>query len=180
MNSITYNVSFPGLGINLKINPIAFQCPGIKIYWYGIIISLGFLLAYSYIESRKKDFEFNYAYKLNLTIKEKIETIAKKIYGADGVEYVEGIEEKIAEIERMGYGNLPICIAKTQYSLSDDQKNLECNEPFNIHIQDVILKAGAEFIVIITGKIMTMPGLPKVPAAESIDVDNNGNIVGIF
>ena len=137
-------------------------------------------LAEKVIKLTQKDFEFNYAYKLNLTIKEKIETIAKKIYGADGVEYVEGIEEKIAEIERMGYGNLPICIAKTQYSLSDDQKNLECNEPFNIHIQDVILKAGAEFIVIITGKIMTIPGLPKVPAAESIDVDNNGNIVGIF
>lgn len=137
-------------------------------------------LAEKVIKLTQKDFEFNYAYKLNLTIKEKIETIAKKIYSADGVEYVEGIEEKIAEIERMGYGNLPICIAKTQYSLSDDQKNLECNEPFNIHIQDVILKAGAEFIVIITGKIMTMPGLPKVPAAESIDVDNNGNIVGIF
>lgn len=137
-------------------------------------------LAEKVIKLTQKDFEFNYAYKLNLTIKEKIETIAKKIYGADGVEYVEGIEEKIAEIEKMGYGNLPICIAKTQYSLSDDQKNLECNEPFNIHIQDVILKAGAEFIVVITGKIMTMPGLPKVPAAESIDVDNNGNIVGIF
>lgn len=137
-------------------------------------------LAEKVIKLTQKDFEFNYAYKLNLTIKEKIETIAKKIYGADGVEYVEGIEEKIAEIEKMGYGNLPICIAKTQYSLSDDQKNLECKEPFNIHIQDVILKAGAEFIVVITGKIMTMPGLPKVPAAESIDVDNNGNIVGIF
>ena len=137
-------------------------------------------LAEKVIKLTQKDFEFNYAYKLNLTIKEKIETIAKKIYGADGVEYVEGIEEKIAEIEKMGYGNLPICIAKTQYSLSDDQKNLECKEPFNIHIQDVILKAGAEFIVVITGKIMTMPGLPKVPAAESIDVDNNGNIIGIF
>ena len=137
-------------------------------------------LAEKVIKLTQKDFEFNYAYKLNSTIKEKIETIAKKIYGADGVEYVEGIEEKIAEIERMGYGNLPICIAKTQYSLSDDQKNLECKETFNIHIQDVILKAGAEFIVVITGKIMTMPGLPKVPAAESIDVDNNGNIIGIF
>lgn len=137
-------------------------------------------LAEKVIKLTQKDFEFNYAYKLNLTIKEKIETIAKKIYGADGVEYVEGIEEKIAEIEKMGYGNLPICIAKTQYSLSDDQKNLECKETFNIHIQDVILKAGAEFIVVITGKIMTMPGLPKVPAAESIDVDNNGNIIGIF
>ena len=137
-------------------------------------------LAEKVIKLTQKDFEFNYAYKLNSTIKEKIETIAKKIYGADRVEYVEGIEEKIAEIEKMGYGNLPICIAKTQYSLSDDQKNLECKEPFNIHIQDVILKAGAEFIVVITGKIMTMPGLPKVPAAESIDVDNNGNIIGIF
>ena len=137
-------------------------------------------LAEKVIKLTQKDFEFNYAYKLNLTIKEKIETIAKKIYGADRVEYVEGIEEKIAEIEKMGYGNLPICIAKTQYSLSDDQKNLECKETFNIHIQDVILKAGAEFIVVITGKIMTMPGLPKVPAAESIDVDNNGNIIGIF
>lgn len=137
-------------------------------------------LAEKVIKLTQKDFEFNYAYKLNSTIKEKIETIAKKIYGADRVEYVEGIEEKIAEIEKMGYGNLPICIAKTQYSLSDDQKNLECKETFNIHIQDVILKAGAEFIVVITGKIMTMPGLPKVPAAESIDVDNNGNIVGIF
>ena len=137
-------------------------------------------LAEKVIKLTQKDFEFNYAYKLNSTIKEKIETIAKKIYGADRVEYVEGIEEKIAEIEKMGYGNLPICIAKTQYSLSDDQKNLECKETFNIHIQDVILKAGAEFIVVITGKIMTMPGLPKVPAAESIDVDNNGNIIGIF
>ena len=137
-------------------------------------------LAEKVIKLTQKDFEFNYAYKLNSTIKEKIETIAKKIYGADRVEYVAGIEEKIAEIEKMGYGNLPICIAKTQYSLSDDQKNLECKETFNIHIQDVILKAGAEFIVVITGKIMTMPGLPKVPAAESIDVDNNGNIIGIF
>lgn len=137
-------------------------------------------LAEKVIKLTQKDFEFNYAYKLNLTIKEKIETIAKKIYGADGVEYVEGIEEKIAEIERMGYGNLPICIAKTQYSLSDDQKNLECNEPFNIHIQDVILKAGAEFIVIITGKIMTMPGLPQTPAAENIDISNDGEISGIF
>lgn len=81
---------------------------------------------------------------------------------------------------RTRYGNLPVCIAKTQYSLSDDQKNLECLEPFNIHVQDVILKAGAEFIVVITGKIMTMPGLPRVPSAENIDLDENGNIIGIF
>ena len=75
---------------------------------------------------------------------------------------------------------MPVCIAKTQYSFSDDPKNLECREKFNIHAQEVILKAGAGFIVVITGKIMTMPGLPKVPAAEGIDVDENGNIVGIF
>lgn len=80
----------------------------------------------------------------------------------------------------MGYGNLPICIAKTQYSFSDDPKNLECIHPFNIHIKDVVLKAGAEFIVIITGKIMTMPGLPRIPATENIDIDKNGNIIGIF
>ena len=75
---------------------------------------------------------------------------------------------------------MPICIAKTQYSFSDDPKNLECNEPFNMHVEDVILRTGAGFIVVLTGKIMTMPGLPRIPAAEKIDVDNNGNIVGIF
>ena len=80
----------------------------------------------------------------------------------------------------MGHGNLPVCIAKTQYSFSDDPKNLECLEPFKIHVQDVILKTGAEFIVVITGKMMTMPGLPKIPAAEQIDIDEDGNIIGIF
>ncbi len=88
--------------------------------------------------------------------------------------------ESIKQIKKLGYGNLPVCIAKTQYSFSDDPKNLECTEPFNIHAQEVILKSGAGFIVVITGKIMTMPGLPKVPAAEGIDVDENGNIAGIF
>ena len=80
----------------------------------------------------------------------------------------------------MGYEKLPICIAKTQYSFSDDPKNLECKEPFRIHVEDVILKTGAGFIVILTGKIMTMPGLPRIPAAENIDIDENGEIVGIF
>ena len=75
---------------------------------------------------------------------------------------------------------MPVCIAKTQYSLSDDQKNLECNEPFSIHIREIHLRAGAEFVVAIAGKIMTMPGLPKIPAAEKIDLDKDGNIVGIF
>ena len=92
----------------------------------------------------------------------------------------EGKVKIIEKIEKMGYGNLPICIAKTQYSFSDDPKNLECIHPFNIHIKDVVLKAGAEFIVIITGKIMTMPGLPQTPAAENIDISNDGEISGIF
>ena len=127
-----------------------------------------------------KESNFNYAYELNMTVKEKIEAIAQKIYGASKIEYLENTEEKIEKIEKMGYGNLPICIAKTQYSFSDDPKNLECIHPFNIHIKDVVLKAGAEFIVIITGKIMTMPGLPRILAAENIDIDKNGNIIGIF
>ena len=96
------------------------------------------------------------------------------------LDMLEEAEEKIAEIEKLGFGKLPVCIAKTQYSLSDDQKNLECLEPFEINVQDIILKAGSEFVVAITGKIMTMPGLPRVPAAEKIDLDENGNIVGIF
>ena len=124
--------------------------------------------------------ELHYAYELNESIKEKINDVATKIYGAEGVEYTQKAEEKIQEIEKMGFGNLPICIAKTQYSFSDDQKNLKCLEPFKIHVKDIILKSGAEFVVAITGKIMTMPGLPKIPAAEQIDLDEDGNIVGIF
>ena len=89
-------------------------------------------------------------------------------------------KESINKIQELGYSNLPICIAKTQYSFSDDPKNLECKEPFLIKIKDVALKAGAGFIVVYAGNIVTMPGLPKVPAANSIDIDENGNIVGIF
>ena len=84
------------------------------------------------------------------------------------------------KIEEMGYGKLPVCIAKTQYSFSDDAKKLDCKETFEFNVRDVQLKAGAGFIVVLSGKIMTMPGLPKVPAAENIDIDENGEIVGIF
>ena len=126
----------------------------------------------------KSDFKF--MYDDNDSIKEKILKVATKIYGAKDVEYSEEAKENIKMIEDLGYGNLPVCIAKTQYSFSDDPKNLECNNDYNIHIRDVELKAGAGFIVVLAGKIMTMPGLPKVPAAESIDIDENGNIVGIF
>ena len=137
-------------------------------------------LAEKIVELTKKDSKLNYAYSLEESIKEKINDVATKIYGATGVKYSKEAEEKIEEIEKLGFGNLPVCIAKTQYSLSDDQKNLECLEPFEINVKDIILKSGAEFVVVITGKIMTMPGLPRVPAAEKIDLDEDGNIVGIF
>ena len=137
-------------------------------------------LAQKIVELTQKESNLNYAYELNQSVKEKINSVATKIYGAEGVEYLEEAEEKIKQIEELGFGNLPVCIAKTQYSLSDDPKNLECLEPFKICVKDIILKSGSEFVVAITGKIMTMPGLPKVPAAEKIDLDEDGNIIGIF
>ena len=137
-------------------------------------------LAEKVVKLTEKESKLHFAYELEESIKEKICGIATKIYGADGVEFSENAEKQIAEIEKMGYGKYPVCIAKTQYSLSEDPKNLECKEPFKIHVNEVILKSGAEFVVAITGKIMTMPGLPRVPAAEKIDLDKNGNIVGIF
>ena len=124
--------------------------------------------------------ELKYAYNLDDNIKAKIKDVSKKIYKAHDVEYSDEALKNIKRIEELGYGNLPICIAKTQYSLSDDEKNLICDNEYNIHIRDVILKSGAGFIVVLAGKIMTMPGLPKIPAAESIDIDENGDIVGIF
>ena len=123
---------------------------------------------------------FKFVYKDSDNIKTKIEKVAKEIYGATGVIFEKEAEEKIEKIENMGYGKLPVCIAKTQYSFSDDSKNLQCSEPFQITIRDIELKSGAGFVVAMAGKIMTMPGLPKVPAAENIDIDENGNIVGIF
>ena len=123
---------------------------------------------------------FKYIYKNQDDIKTKIQKVAKEIYGATEVEFSKKAIEEIERIEKLGFGELPVCIAKTQYSLSDDAKNLECKEPFKLTIRDINLKAGAGFVVAIAGKIMTMPGLPRVPAAESIDIDENGEIVGIF
>lgn len=137
-------------------------------------------LAKKIVNLAEKQEDFEFIYELQESIEGKIEAVAQKIYGAKGVEYTEEAKKHIQEIEKLGYGNLPVCIAKTQYSFSDDPKNLECKESFDIHVQDVVLRAGAEFIVVLTGKIMTMPGLPKVPAAEKIDLDENGNIIGIF
>ena len=137
-------------------------------------------IAQKIVEFSEKQDDFKYIYDLEDTIYKKIEKIAKNIYGAEAVEYTEEAKENIKKIQELGYGNLPICIAKTQYSFSDDSKNLECKEPFSIHVKDIELKAGAQFIVVLAGKIMTMPGLPKIPAAENINIDKNGEIEGIF
>ena len=128
----------------------------------------------------EKEENFKYIYQDEDTIKEKIEKVACNIYGAEGVEYSKEALEEIEKIEKLGFSKYPVCIAKTQYSFSDDPKNLECKEPFKIHVNEINIKVGAEFIVAITGKIMTMPGLPRNPAAEKIDIDSDGNIVGIF
>lgn len=137
-------------------------------------------IANQIVEIAEKENRFEYIYDLNETIVEKINKVAMKIYGAKGVIYSEDSAKKIEKIEEMGYGKLPVCIAKTQYSFSDDPKNLECEEPFEISIGNVELKAGAGFIVVLAGKITTMPGLPKNPVAETVDINENGEIVGIF
>ena len=124
--------------------------------------------------------QFRPLYRLDQSIAKKVETIAKEIYRADGVKFLPQAAKALAEIEALGYGGLPVCIAKTQYSLSDDPKALGKPENFQITVRDVRLSAGAGFVVVLTGDIMTMPGLPKKPAANSIDCDNNGSIKGLF
>ncbi|MBQ8927693.1 MAG: formate--tetrahydrofolate ligase [Oscillospiraceae bacterium] len=123
---------------------------------------------------------FRPLYKLEQPISRKVETIAREIYRADGVKFLPKAAKALQEIEDLGYGNLPVCIAKTQYSLSDDPKRLGKPEGFTITVSDVRLSAGAGFVVVLTGDIMTMPGLPKAPAAWNIDCDNDGNITGLF
>jgi formate--tetrahydrofolate ligase len=123
---------------------------------------------------------FRFAYEVDKGIKEKIETIVTKIYGGSGVEYSKTAEKEIAQLESLGYGNLPICMAKTQYSFSDEPGKLGAPTGFKITISKVKVSAGAGFLVVLTGEIMTMPGLPKVPSAERIDIDNNGKISGLF
>lgn len=130
------------------------------------------------IENDKND--FTYAYESNVSLKEKIEAIATKIYGAKGVNFEGASLKQIDKIEKLGYGNVPVCMAKTQYSLSDDQKKLGRPTDFTISVRSVKISAGAGFAVALTGDIMTMPGLPKVPSAEKIDVDTNGVISGLF
>ena len=137
-------------------------------------------IAEKVVKLSQQEDDFKYIYNLKDDIKTKILKIAKEIYGASKVEFLEEAIQKIEKIEQLGYKELPVCIAKTQYSFSDDSKNLECKEPFSITIRDIELKAGAGFVVALAGKIMTMPGLPRVPAAESIDINSNGEVEGIF
>ena len=137
-------------------------------------------IANKIVELENKNSNLNYMYELEDDIKTKILKVSTKIYGAKDVIYSKEAEEQIEKINLFGYSNLPICIAKTQYSFSDDPKNLECKNDYSINVKSVELKAGAGFIVVIAGNIMTMPGLPKMPAAENIDIDKDGNIIGLF
>lgn len=124
--------------------------------------------------------EFTFSYSDDMTLREKINAVVTKIYGGDGVNFMPAAEKQLAQLESLGFGSCPVCIAKTQYSFSDDPAKLGAPEGFTVTVKNVKVSAGAGFIVVLTGDIMTMPGLPKVPAAEKIDVDENGKIVGLF
>lgn len=132
------------------------------------------------LEKNEGQCEFKPIYELKQPLENKIEAVCKNIYGADGVEYSAAAKKAIAEITDLGFGNLPVCMAKTQYSLSDDPKKLGRPTGFIIHVSEVKVSAGAGFVVVLTGSIMTMPGLPKRPSAELIDVDEKGSISGLF
>lgn len=127
-----------------------------------------------------KESQFHSLYPDDLPLKDKIETVAREIYGADGVDYDKAALKQLAKIEELGFKNVPVCMAKTQYSLSDDQTLLGRPEGFRIHVREVYVSAGAGFVVVLTGAVMTMPGLPKVPAANHIDVTDDGKITGLF
>ena len=137
-------------------------------------------LAEEVINLCEKKNDFTYSYPLGLSIEEKIEAVVKKIYGGDGITVLPAAKKQIDRLTELGFGNLPVCIAKTQYSFSDDMTKLGAPTGFKVTVKNVKVSAGAGFIVVLTGDIMTMPGLPKVPAAEKIDVTSDGKIVGLF
>ena len=140
----------------------------------------GIELAEEVVKLCEQPNDFTFSYELDGTIEEKIEAIVKKVYGGDGISVLPAAKKQIAALDAMGYSNLPVCMAKTQYSFSDDPAKLGAPDGFTVTIKNVKISAGAGFIVVLTGDIMTMPGLPKVPAAERIDVDENGKISGLF
>lgn len=157
------------LGVNVKMSEV-----------WGKGGEGGIELAEEVVRLCEQPNEFQFTYDENLSIREKIEAIATKIYGADGVDFAPKAAKEIDELEKFGYGNMPVCMAKTQYSLTDDQTVLGRPTGFRITIRQVTVSAGAGFVVALTGEIMKMPGLPKVPSAEKIDVDNTGKISGLF
>ncbi len=140
----------------------------------------GIELANEVVRLCESDNSFSFSYDLNDSIENKIEAVVKKVYHGDGVEYTPAAKRQIMELEKFGFGKLPICVAKTQYSFSDDMKKTGAPENFKVTVRNVKISAGAGFVVVLTGEIMTMPGLPKVPSAEKIDVDENGVISGLF
>ena len=141
----------------------------------------GIALANKVLETLEtKESNFKLLYDDDLSLKEKIETVAREIYGADGVTYSAAAEKELKRITDLGMDKFPVCMAKTQYSLSDDAKKLGRPSGFTINVREVFVSAGAGFVVAINGSIMTMPGLPKKPAAYQIDVDDNGVITGLF
>lgn len=140
----------------------------------------GIDLARKVLKAAESENHYAPLYDLNLSIKEKIETIARNIYGAADVQYDTAAEKALKEIQKLGMENFPVCIAKTPASFTDDPKQLGAPVGFTLHVRDMRISAGAGFIVVLTGKVMTMPGLPKHPAAERIDVDEDGNITGLF
>ena len=123
---------------------------------------------------------FSFSYESDLTIEEKINAIVKNVYGGDGANIAPAAKKEIEKLTALGYDSFPVCMAKTQYSFSDDPTKLGAPTGFTVTVRNIKVSAGAGFIVALTGEIMTMPGLPKVPAAEKIDVDENGKIFGLF
>ena len=140
----------------------------------------GIELAEEVVKLCEEKNDFTFSYELGTTIEEKIDAIVKKVYGGDGVVFTEEAQAEIDRLTALGYGDLPVCMAKTQYSFSDDATKLGAPSGFTVTVRKIKVSAGAGFIVALTGNIMTMPGLPKVPAAERIDVDENGKISGLF
>ena len=140
----------------------------------------GLALADEVVRLCEEPNEFRFAYEDDLSLAEKIEAIATKVYHADGVDFEPKAAAELAKLEGLGFGGMPVCMAKTQYSFSDDAKKLGAPRDFRITVRNVKVSAGAGFVVALTGDIMTMPGLPKVPAAERIDVDETGKISGLF
>ncbi|MFQ8603286.1 MAG: formate--tetrahydrofolate ligase, partial [Anaerovoracaceae bacterium] len=140
----------------------------------------GVALAKEVVRLCEEPNNFNYSYSLDMSIEEKIRAIAQKVYHADDINILPAAAKQLKQLEDLGFGNLPICVAKTQYSFSDDQNLLGAPKGFNLTVRNLKVSAGAGFIVAITGDIMTMPGLPKKPAAENIDVDKTGKITGLF